>query len=433
MNRKARKSDPISIKKSEELWAKTIKYIPSGTQTFSKAPFQHVNGVSPKYLTRGKGPRVWDLDGNEYIDFMFGLGPAILGHADDEVNRAIHGALKDGIAMSLPHPLETDLAELLVELIPCAEMVRFGKNGSDATSGAIRVARAYTGRDKIACCGYHGWQDWYIGSTWRNLGVPQAIQNLTLKFEYNKIDSLKKLLDTNKGEIAAVIMEPVNFYEPEDDFLNKVKELVQENGALFIFDEIITGFRMAMGGAQEYYGVVPDLSCFGKAMANGMPVSAVVGKTDIMALFDEIFFSLTFGGEVASIAASLATIRALQHRNGIEHIWNMGRRLMDGYASIVKDLDMQGMTKMIGFPFWPEYVFTDKEGNPSREIQSLFQQEIVRRGILTRAGMMLSVSHTEKEIDETLNVFSEALPVIKEAVTLDNVLNWLDGDVIEPV
>jgi glutamate-1-semialdehyde 2,1-aminomutase/spore coat polysaccharide biosynthesis protein SpsF len=312
-------------------------------------------------------------------------------------------------------------------------MVRFGKNGSDATTGAVRAARGHTSRDKIACCGYHGWQDWYVACTWRNLGVPQAVRDLTLKFEYNNIDSLKDLFHQNKEDIAAVIMEPVNFFEPKDDFLHKVQELTRENGALLIFDEIITGFRMAMGGAQAYYDVVPDLACFGKAMANGMPISAIVGRADLMALFDEVFFSFTFGGELASIAASLATIKALEQRDGIAHIWKMGRRLMDGYRHLVDELGMKDITKIIGFPFWPEYVFFDGAGNPSREIQSLFQQEIIRRGILTRAGMMLSVSHTEKEIDETLTAFSEALPIVKQAVMEDRVLAWLDGDVIEPV
>jgi len=427
------KANRLKLNISEALWPRTLRVVPTGTQTFSKAPFQHVNGVSPKYTVRGKGSRVWDADDNEYIDYMLGLGPVILGHADDEVNAAVAEAMGNGISMSLPHPMETELAELLVEIIPCAEMVRFGKNGSDVTAGAVRAARAFTGRDKIACCGYHGWQDWYIGSTSRNLGVPLAVRGLTLKFEYNDIDSLKALFDQNKDEIAAVIMEPANFYEPRDNFLEKVKELARQNNALLVFDEIITGFRMAMGGAQEYFGVVPDMACFGKAMGNGFPISAVVGRAEVMALFNEIFFSFTFGGELASMAAALATLSALQKRRGIEHIHAIGRRLMYGFDALIQKLEVRDTVRMIGFPFWPEYVFTGGDGKPSRELQSLFQQEIVRRGILTRAGMFISASHCDEDVDRTLAVFEEALAVVREARKAGAVMDWLDGDVIQPV
>ena len=427
------KVEKLNLVQTEQLWKETIARIPSGTQTFSKAPFQHVNGVSPKLLARGNGARVWDVDGNEYLDYMLGLGPVILGHADSEVNAAVAEVMDMGISMSLPHTMEADLARMLSEIIPCAEMARFGKNGSDATAGAVRAARGITGRDKIACCGYHGWQDWYIGTTGRNLGVPGAVQELTLKFEYNNLESLQRLFDEHPGQIAAVIMEPVNFYEPQDNFLVKVRDLAHANGALLIFDEIITGFRMAMGGAQAVYGVEPDLACFGKAMGNGMPISAVVGKAEYMKIFDDIFFSFTFGGELASIAAARATIKALNERNGLAHIASMGKRLKRGYTAVADKLNLNKTTKMIGFDWWPEYLFFDEQGNASREIQSLFQQEIVRRGILSRAGMMISVSHTKDDIDHTLNVFEQALYVVGQAIEQGKVLDWLEGDVIEPV
>ena len=228
-------------------------------------------------------------------------------------------------------------------------------------------------------------------------------------------------------------MEPVNFYEPQDNFLGKVRDLAHANGALLIFDEIITGFRMAMGGAQAVYGVEPDLACFGKAMGNGMPISAVVGKAEYMKIFDDIFFSFTFGGELASIAAARATIKALNERNGLAHIASMGKRLKRGYTAVADKLNLNKTTKMIGFDWWPEYLFFDEQGNASREIQSLFQQEIVRRGILSRAGMMISVSHTKDDIDHTLNVFEQALYVVGQAIEQGKVLDWLEGDVIEPV
>ena len=217
--KKIKKAKKLNLNRSENLWKNTIQKIPTGAQTFSKAPFQHVNGVSPKFLVSGKGCRVEDIDGNEYLDYMLGLGPVILGHANKEVGLAVKNAMDLGISMSLPNFSETELAEELIKTIPCAEMVRFGKNGSDVTTSAIRAARGIKRKDKIACCGYHGWQDWFIGTTGRNLGVPKATSDLTLTFEYNNIDSLKKIFLDNPDEIAAVIMEPVNFYEPKDNLI----------------------------------------------------------------------------------------------------------------------------------------------------------------------------------------------------------------------
>lgn len=427
------KMKALNLQNTENLWTETVKVIPGGTQTFSKAPFQHVNGVSPKLLVRGKGCRVWDADDNEYIDYMMGLGPAILGHADQDVNRAVAKAMEQGISISLPHPMEAELARLLIEIIPCAEMVRFGKNGSDVTAGAVRAARGITGRDKIVCCGYHGWQDWYIGSTWRYLGVPSAVRELTLKFEYNDLNTLEKIFKENADEIAAVIMEPVSFHAPRDGFLEKVKKLVQSNGALLIFDEIITGFRMALGGAQEYYGITPDLACFGKAMGNGMPIAAVVGKAQYMKIFNDIFFSFTFGGELASIAGALATLNIMRERGTLAHIHAMGHRLIEGLNQIVTRHGAKELLDIIGFEFWPEYVFKPLNSFKPIEIQSLFQQEIVRRGVLTRAGMFVSAAHSEDDIDITLDVFDQALHIVKEAVEDGSVLAKLEGDVIQPV
>ena len=286
------------------------KVIPTCAQTFSKAPTQYVQGTAPVFLQRGKGCRVWDVDGNEYIDYVQGLLPNILGYAHDEVNQAATAQLAEGHSFTLPHPVEVELAERLVRLIPCAEMVRFGKNGSDATSGAVRAARAFTGRDHVACCGYHGWQDWYIGSTTRHAGVPNAVRALTHPFSYNDLSSLEKLLKEFPNQFAAVIMEPTNFVEPAPGFLESVRELAHKHGALLIFDEICSGFHLGLGGAQKLYGVTPDLACFGKAMGNGFPISCVVGRADVMRLFDEIFFSFTFAGEVASMAAAMKVLAA---------------------------------------------------------------------------------------------------------------------------
>jgi len=272
----------LDFTRSLEMFEKTKRVIPSCTQTFSKGWTQYPFGVSPIFLKKAEGCFVWDVDGNKFIDWPMALGPVILGHNYPPVNEAVKKQMDKGIAFSLPHCKEAELAEKLCDIIPCAEMVRFGKNGSDATSGAVRAARAYTGRDIVACCGYHGWQDWYIGTTTRNLGVPQVVREQTVTFEYNNIVSLERLFDLYPGKIACVILEPVGLVPPEDNFLEKVNEIAHKNGALVIYDECWTGFRWALGGAQEYFGVTPDLACFGKALGNGFPISAVVGVRDVM-------------------------------------------------------------------------------------------------------------------------------------------------------
>lgn len=417
--------------KSFEYWKRAEKLIPAGTQTLSKGPDQFVKGAYPIYLARGKGSHVWDVDGNEYIDYPLALGPVILGYSYPCVNQAIIKQLKDGITFSLMHPLEVELSELLTEIIPCAEMIRFGKNGADATSAAVRVARAYTGREKIAHCGYHGWQDWYIATTSRNKGVLSIWKNYIHSFGYNKIETLKSVFEKNKGEIAAVILEPVGVEEPRDRFLEKVKKLAHENGALLIFDEIVTGFRLALGGAQEYFGVAPDLACLGKAMANGMPLSAVVGRKDVMKLFNEVFFSITFGGETLSLAAALATIKEIEEKNVIEHIWRQGRKLKDGYNKLAKEIGVN--TECVGLPPHTIFKFRDSKGKESLEIKSLFLQETVKRGILFSGTQNISYSHSDEDIEKTLVACGESLRLLKKAVDKNKIKELLDGEITREV
>ena len=422
-----------SLAKSNEYLERAKKIIPSCTQTFSKGPTQFVQGVAPIYLERGEGSHVFDVDGNEYIDYPLALGPITLGYNYQRVNEAIIKQLKDGITFSLMHPLEVELAELLVDIIPCAEMVRFGKNGSDATSAAVRAARAYTGRDIIACCGYHGWQDWYIGTTTRNKGVPKPVSDLTLTFEYNNINSLEEIFNRHPGEIAGVIMEPVGVTEPENNFLEQVKELTHKNGAVLIFDEIVTSFRIALGGAQEYYDVVPDLTACGKGMANGMPVSAVVGKREIMEIFDEIFFSFTFGGEALSLAASIATIREMKEKKVIEHMWRVGRKFQDGYNEIVRKLGLDVNTQCVGLAPHTVITFNDDNGNESLEIKSLVQQELLKRGILFLGLQNFCYAHSDDDIQKTLKAVEESLSILKDALTDGNIQRFLKGVVVQPV
>ena len=422
----------LSVVRSNTLKERAQALIPSCTQTFSKGPTQFVQGVAPVFLARGQGSHVWDVDGNEYVDYPMALGPVILGHNYPAVTEAVIAQAREGIVFSLPHPLEVEVAEVLTEVIPCAEMVRFGKNGSDATSAAVRVARAYTGRDVIACCGYHGWQDWFIGTTTRSGGVPQAVRELTAPFQYNNISSLESIFAQHPGGVAAVIMEPVGIAEPQEGFLRQVREAAIREGALLVFDEVITGFRLAMGGAQEYYGVVPDLACVGKAMANGFPLSAVVGRRDVMELFDEIFFSSTFGGEAISLAACAATIKEMRERKVIDHLWRQGRKLKDGYNVLAREFGLEDHTQCVGLPPRTVMTFTDSSGE-SLALKSLFQQECLKRGILTAGYHNVCYSHDDADIQHTLRVYRTVLEILAQALGEGDVLEKLEGEPVQQV
>jgi glutamate-1-semialdehyde-2,1-aminomutase len=419
--------------KSHALKDRAERLIPSCTQTFSKGPTQFIQGVAPVFLVRGEGSHVWDVDGNEYIDYPMALGPIILGHTYRAVTEAVMRQIQEGTIFSLPNPLEVEVAELLVETIPCAEMVRFGKNGSDATSGAVRVARAYTGRDIIACCGYHGWQDWYIGTTTRSKGVPKAVQKLTIPFEYNNIASLEHIFDKHPFQVAAVIMEPIGMVDPKNGFLQQVRVLTQREGALLIYDEVVTGFRLALGGAQEYFGVTPDLACFGKAMANGYPIATVVGRKEVMELFDEIFFSFTFGGEALSLAATRATITEMREKNVIAHLWEQGQKLKDGYNVLAREFGAERCTECIGLPPRTLSTFKDENGGESQLLKSLFQQECFKRGILFSGGQNICYSHTDADIDHTLRVYRAAMEIMTDAIRTEQVLGKLEGEPVQPV
>lgn len=419
--------------RSQEWQARARRLIPTGTQTFSKATTQFVQGVAPNFIARGQGSHVWDVDGNEYIDYPMALAPVLLGHGDPEVTEAVARQIRDGTIYSLAHPLEVEVAEQLVALVPCAEMVRFGKNGSDATAGAVRVARAFTGRDRIACCGYHGWQDWYIGTTTRNKGVPAAVRELTKTFSYNDLASLERTLSEHPNQFAAVVMEPVGIVEPQPGFLEGVKALAHRHGALLVYDEIVTGFRWAIGGAQEYFGVTPDLACCGKAMANGYPISAVVGRRDVMEVFDDVFFSFTFGGETASLAATKAVLTKIQREKVIPHLWEQGQRLKDGFNALARAFGVERHTRCVGYAPRTVMTFHDAAGAESLILKSLFQQECLKRGILFSGGQNLSYSHSDADIEQTLRVYRTAMEILADAIQAGDAERWLEGPPLQPV
>jgi len=434
MNELSGQSDSTrNIQKSLQWKKRAEELIPSCTQTYSKGPSQFIQGVAPVFLQKGKGAHVWDVDGNEYIDYMLGLGPVVLGYGFPEVTRAVVEQAGNGAILSLPHPLEVEVAELLVENIPCAEMVRFGKNGSDATSGAVRLARAYTGREKIACCGYHGWQDWYIAITSRNGGIPSAISPLTIPFQYNDIASLERVFVENHGEIAAVIMEPVSVAEPKDDFLAKVRDIAHANGSLLIFDEIITGFRFALAGAQELYGVIPDLACFGKAMANGYPISAVVGRRELMRLFDEIFYSFTFAGDAIALAAAKATITSYIEKNVIASLYQKGASLKEGVDRRLSEHGLMEWMQCNGLSPRTVLSFTPKRDIDPLIVKSLLQQEMIGGKVLSPGYHNICYSLSEEDISKTLDVYDQALLKVKDALKSGEPGKYLAGPPVEPV
>jgi len=395
---------------------RALKVIPMGTQTFSKSRIQYPLGVSPYFAARAQGSKIWDVDGNEYVDFISALCAVTLGYDDPDVAQAVKAQLENGVIFSLPHPLEVEVAEKIVAMVPCAESVRFGKNGSDATAGAIRLARAFTGRDHVAACGYHGWQDWYIGATTRNLGVPQSTCALTHLFSYNDPASLAKIFRTYPGEVAAVILEPMNVVEPKGGFLDTVQEISRQHGAVLIFDETITGFRYANGGAQEYFGVTPDLATFGKGLANGYPLSAVAGRAEIMRLMEEVFFSFTFGGETLSLAASLATLRKLETEPVVATLAATGEKIVAGLRALIARHGVKHFLSVAGHPSWSFLIFENAADYPLNAIKTLFLQEMFSRGVLMLATHNVSYAHTESDVRRLLTAYDEVLPILNDAV-----------------
>lgn len=401
--------------KSEAYLERARRVIPLGSQTFSKSITQYPVGISPLALTHGKGSRVWDLDGHEYIDFVNALLAISLGYADRDVDQAVSEQLALGTIFSLPHSLEAEVAELICDCVPSAEMVRFGKNGSDATAGAVRLARAYTGRDHVLVCGYHGWQDWYIGSTARNRGVPQDTCALTHAFPYNDIPALEALMRDLDGKVACVVLEPMNLAWPKPGYLEGVRQLCTKTKALLVFDETITGFRFAKGGAQELFGITPDLTTLGKGLANGFPLSAVCGPRDIMMLMEEIFFSFTLGGETLSLAAAKATISKIRREPVLETIAERGNRLLAGLASLIETEKLGDVITVSGHPSWSFLNFADTANTSSWATKTLFLQEMFARGILVLSTHNITYAHTQADIDRVLGVYHEVLPFVHRA------------------
>jgi glutamate-1-semialdehyde 2,1-aminomutase len=419
--------------KSEEHLDRAEQTIPLGSQTFSKSRTLYPVGISPLYATRAKGAKIWDVDGNQYIDLVSALASVTLGYGDKGVERAVKQQLKIGVSMSLPGILEAEVAELIVNLVPSAEMVRFGKNGSDATAAAIRLARAFTGREHIVVCGYHGWQDWYIGSTTRNKGVPESVSALTHKFEYNNIESLKLVLNEYQGKIAAVIMEPMNLVYPKPGFLESVKKLTHEAGALLIFDEIITGFRFAKGGAQELFSITPDISTLGKGIANGFPLSAVVGRREVMMQMEEIFFSGTFGGELLSLAAAKHLLKLHSREDICGKLYSQGKDLSNSVEDKIRQFGLEDVLMLSGHPTWKFFNWGEYGTYSRDEIKTYFFQEIFKEGLLMTGTHNISLAHSPKISNEIIDIYQKVFGKLKNALESDSLRIKLKTKPLKPL
>ncbi|MCS6903978.1 MAG: aminotransferase class III-fold pyridoxal phosphate-dependent enzyme [Bacteroidia bacterium] len=419
-----------NIAQSTALYERAKKIMTPVTQTLAKGPTQFTRGVAPIYLKRGKGARVWDVDGNEYLDYNMGIGPISLGYCYPEVDKAIIEQLQQGITFSLMHELEVEVCELIHQIVPNAEAVRISKTGADVCSAAIRVARAYTGRNKVLCCGYHGWHDWYICTTSRDKGIPQAVKDLTYTFNYNDIDSVAQALDE---DTACVILEPVIFEEPKNNFLHELQALCKKNGTLLIFDEMWTGFRLALGGAQEYYNIKPDLAVYSKAVANGMPISFLTGRYEILRLFEEeVFFFTTFGGEALSLAATKATLQVLKEKNVPDYLNQIGQKLKNGYNQLSEKKGLGNITRCIGMNCRTMITFEPSGGDPLLQ-KTFVQQEMIKNGILWAGFHNMCLSHTTDDIEYTIQVYDRVLDMLKEAIENNTLASQLKGEPVQPV
>jgi glutamate-1-semialdehyde 2,1-aminomutase len=429
-----------SFEQGRALAARARQIIPGGAHTYAKGDDQFPV-ETPPFIARGSGCHVWDLDGNEFIEYNMGLRAVTLGHAYDPVIRAAAAQLPFGTNFTRPADIEVECAEAFLELIPTADMVKFCKDGSTAVDAAVRLARAHTGRDMIAMCGDHPFfstSDWFIGKTGMPGGIPDWIRQATVTFAYNDLASVQALFDIHAGRIACVILEAARTVDPAPGFLADLKALCHRNGAVLVFDEMITGFRWHRAGAQHVYGVTPDLSAFGKAMANGFALSAVAGTREIMRLGgldhdrERVFLlSTTHGAETHALAAGIATMHVYRDEDVTGALHRQGRRLRDGVDRIVSELQLTGHFQMIGRDCCLLYATSDAERRPSQPFRTLFLQEIIRRGVIAPA-FVVSYSHSDDDIDRTIEIIGEALHVYRKALT-EGVEKYLQGRPVKPV
>lgn len=424
---------------SRALQAVSHELVPGGAHTYAKGDDQFPE-ESPAFMARGKGCHAWDVDGNEFIEYGIGLRSVTLGHAYEPVTRAAAEALQWGVNFTRPHRIEVEAAEAVLGMVG-HDMVKFAKHGSDATTAAVKLARCHTGRDVVAYCCDHPFfavDDWFIGTTPIHGGIPDAVRNLSVPFKYNDLASLQAAFDARPGKIAAVVMEAENGQPPAPGYLQAVRDLCDRNGAVWVLDEIITGFRWHNGGAQAYYGVKPDLCSFGKAMANGFSVSALCGKRDLMELGGlrtdrrrAFLLSTTHGGETHALAACIATVREYQRRDVVGDLWRAGRRLEAGVNQVTAALGIGKHFYLTNQPCALIYVTKDADGNRSQPFRTLFLQEMVKRGIVC-PNLIVSAAHADADVDRTVDAIAESLKLYKAALE-NGAEKYLEGRPVKPV
>jgi len=417
-----------SLEKSHELFEVAKTLIPGGVQK-SRHPSMFTENY-PIFIERGKGAHIYDVDGNEYTDWLLSYGPIVLGHCYSKVDQTVIAEINNGFLFDLTHPLQLRLAKKITEIIPCAERVIFLNTGSGATSAAIRIARIYTGRNTVIRWGYHGWHDWSCPS---RAGIPKSTIEDVVTFNYNDLDSLRNVLEKNKNKVACIIMMPFEIELPKPGFLEGVRKLADTYGVVLIFDEVRSWPRMGLGGAQKYYGVTPDMTTLSKGIANGYPISAVVGKEEIMVAAEKTTISATYFPSTLGIAAALATIQELENTNAIDHMWQIGKQLSDGLKDLIESRKVKA--EVIGVPIMPFLIFGKKEnyekvwyekiyeeGDPGTEenkrLTNVFYSETIKRGIFfhPRHHWFSCLSHTDEDVKKTLQVAEQAFDIAKKSV-----------------
>ena len=431
------------VPRSIELYRRALELIPGGTQLVSRRPQRYANGVSPIYATRAKGARFWDVDGHEYIDWASGIGAIILGYCDEVVDEAVRQQISRGTTYSINHELEIELAEELCRTIPCAEMVRYAKCGGEACAIAVRIARGATGRDKILFCGYHGWHDWYLaanldaeGSLNEHLfpgiepiGVPRALEGTAIPFPYGDLTALGQLLDANRGQVAAVMMEPLRSELPPQSYLAGVRKLCDERGIVLIFDEVSCGFRTRLGGIQELVSVTPDLAVFAKSISNGYPLAAVVGKRPVMEAAATMFISSTYWSDCIGLRAALTTIRELRRREVPAYLDRLGRelgqRLNGAAAETGLPVECRGLT------VHPHLQFQVKDEATKKKLATLYIQEMAKRGCHGYASFYLNAAQGEAEVEQTVDAALETFALMREGLDLGRLEDLLECDLTQ--
>jgi glutamate-1-semialdehyde 2,1-aminomutase len=431
----------ISFERSTALQDRLHRLVPGGAHTFAKGADQYPENMAP-VLTRGRGARVWDADGNEFVEYGMGMRAVTLGHGYEPVVEAVRAVLADGLSFSRPTELELAAAEDFLALVPGADMVKFAKNASDATSAAIRLARAATGRELVAYCHdqpYFSAQDWFVGTLPINRGVPEQVRGLNRSFGYNDLDSLREVFAVDEGRVACVILEAASaLAEPEQGFLEGVRALCDENGAVLVFDETITGFRWAAGGAQSVYGVTPDLSTWGKAMGNGFPIAALAGRRELMELgglnTDEervFLLSSTHGAETVSLAAFRAVVRAYRETDPVATMERQGAELAAGVNAVAAEAGIGHALSVAGRPSCQIFRTLDATGAPSQPMRTLFLQEILRRGVLGQS-YVISAAHTDADVEQTIEAAAGAASAYRKALETGRPEDLFDGRPVAP-